>query len=276
MREGLSAILMGRDEERFLPLSLPPLRRVADEIVFVDTGSTDRTLEIAGDFGCRILHSPWARDFSTPKNLAIEAAGCAWILNVDCDEVLADDPEWRERILARCRATDRPAWIVTIDNLLADGGSVPSKAIRLFRNDPRIRFVNPVHEGVAESLYRHWPRHPPAEIGVRLIHHGYGAGLNKEKIRRNVAILRDWIDREPDTVYGRYKLGMNLRFLGMASEGLYHLEQAVALAGGDADRTSLPFLEELLAACFQGLLEAGHGERAAALRRTVEGWARGE
>ncbi|MBF0125252.1 MAG: glycosyltransferase, partial [Magnetococcales bacterium] len=53
MRNGLSVIMIGRDEEHFLPRTLPPLRRVADEIVFVDTGSSDRTLEIVTEFQCR-------------------------------------------------------------------------------------------------------------------------------------------------------------------------------------------------------------------------------
>ncbi|MBF0127110.1 MAG: hypothetical protein HQM02_07850, partial [Magnetococcales bacterium] len=130
----------------------------------------------------------------------------------------------------------------------------------------------PVHEGIAESVYRHWPDHPPREIEVRLVHHGYSAGLNQEKIRRNVAILRQWIQNEPNAVYGRYKLGMNLRFLGLASEGLYHLEQAVILADRDGDRNSLTFLEELITTCHQAFQEAGRQEKAQWLRQTVGQW----
>ncbi|MBF0417906.1 MAG: glycosyltransferase family 2 protein, partial [Magnetococcales bacterium] len=211
--DGLSVILMGRDEARFLPLSLPPLRRVADEIIFVDTGSSDRTLEIAREFGCRIFHLPWNQDFSAPKNLALDQARFRFILNVDCDEVLTDDPDFRTRILNQCHTSHAPAWIIRIDNLMADGQVHPSQALRLFRNDPRIRFCNPIHEGIADSVYRNWPHRPPEPINLVLHHHGYSAGLNKEKIRRNVQILRKWVTEDPGTVYGRYKLGMNLRFL---------------------------------------------------------------
>ncbi|MBF0427667.1 MAG: glycosyltransferase family 2 protein [Magnetococcales bacterium] len=269
---GLSAILMGRNEERFLPLSLPPLQRVADEIVFVDTGSTDRTLEIVRDFGCRILHLPWNNDFSAPKNLALSHSRFQWILNVDCDEVLVDDEGFRERILNQCLAEEEPAWIIQIDNRMVDGRIHPSKALRLFRNDPRIRFANPVHEGIADSLYRHWPHRPPREIEVRLVHHGYASGFNKQKIQRNVTILRQWITNDPDSVYGRYKLGMNLRFLGLASEGLFHLGEAIALADKDADRNSLTFLEELVATCFQAYMEAGQQDKAEQLKQIVGQW----
>ncbi|MBF0190373.1 MAG: glycosyltransferase family 2 protein [Magnetococcales bacterium] len=270
--EGLSAILMGRDEEGFLPLSLPPLARVADEIIFVDTGSSDRTLEIVRQFGCRVWHRPWDNDFSAPKNLALEHARFRWILNVDCDEVLQEDPDWRARILGQCRASNAPAWIVRIDNRMANGNILPSQALRLFRNDARIRFANPVHEGIADSIYRHWPGVPPEKIDLCLVHHGYSAGLNPEKIRRNVAILRQWVARDPGTVYGQYKLGMNLRFLGSTSEGLYHLEQAVALADRDPDRDSLTFLEELIPAAYRASLEAGLPEKAETIKRIVSAW----
>lgn len=272
VQEGLSAILMGRNEERFLLLSLPPLQRVADEIIFVDTGSKDRTLEIVGDFGCRLLHQPWQQDFSAPKNLALDAARFRWILNVDCDEVLVDDAGFRERLLGRLQQENRPAWIVQIDNLMEDGNIHSSKAMRLFANDARIRFVNPVHEGVGESVYRHWPGRPPVEIDLRLIHHGYSSGVNKEKIRRNVAILRHWVEREPETIYGRYKLGMNLRFLGLVSEGLYHLETAFALACKDADRNSLTFLEELITSCCRAYQESGEPQKVVAMQQAIAQW----
>ncbi|MEO5331964.1 MAG: glycosyltransferase, partial [Magnetococcus sp. YQC-5] len=254
------------------PMSLPPLQRVADEIVFVDTGSTDRTLEIVQDFGCRLFHYPWNQDFSAPKNLALDEACFSWILNVDCDEVLVEDAGWRERILGQCQAVNDPAWIIQIDNILQDGSVMPSKAMRLFKKDPRIRFVNPVHEGVADSVYRHWPDRPPKEIDLRLIHHGYSTGINKEKIRRNVAILRQWIAAEPHNVYGRYKLGMNLRHLGLSTEGLYHLEQAFMLADQDTDRNSLTFLEELISSCYQAYLVAGEQEKAEAMKQTIRQW----
>ncbi|NGZ07583.1 MAG: glycosyltransferase family 2 protein [Magnetococcales bacterium] len=269
---GLTAILMGRNEERYLPLSLPPLQQLADEIVFVDTGSEDRTVALAEAHGCRVLHCLWDDDFSAPKNLAITQAGYRWILNVDCDEVLVVEEGLRERILALCGTSAAPAWIVRIDNLMADGSSTPSQAMRLFRNDPRIRFVNPVHEGIADTVFRAWPDQPPEKIDLRLIHHGYSAGLNKEKIRRNVAILHKWVARDPHTIYGRYKLGMNLRFLGQERAGAEYLEQALRLADQDPDRSSLTFLVELVNTCYRIFQESGAVEQVEQLKRMVGTW----
>jgi glycosyltransferase involved in cell wall biosynthesis len=80
--------MMGRDEEGYLPKTLPPLLQVADEVIFVDTGSRDRTPEIVQDLGCQFFFQSWNDDFSGPKNFAIEQASHRWILNVDCDELL--------------------------------------------------------------------------------------------------------------------------------------------------------------------------------------------
>ncbi|MBF0215118.1 MAG: hypothetical protein HQM00_16420, partial [Magnetococcales bacterium] len=114
----------------------------------------DRTLELVQAFGCRLYHLPWDHDFSAPKNLALDHARFRWVLNVDCDEVLLDEEgSLRNRLLDHCGRSPAPAWIIRIDNLMPDGNTHPSQALRLFLNDPRIRFANPVHEGIAESVY---------------------------------------------------------------------------------------------------------------------------
>src|SRR5688500_10397342 len=79
----LSASLIVRNEERFLEACLRSLAGRADEIVVVDTGSTDRSRDIARDLGARVLDHEWADDFSAARNAAIDAARGAWILYID-------------------------------------------------------------------------------------------------------------------------------------------------------------------------------------------------
>lgn len=272
---GISVVIMGRDEEQFLALTLPPLRQVADEIIFVDTGSQDRTLALAESFGCRIFHQPWQEDFSAPKNYGIEQAQFAWIFNVDCDELLLHPEQARKTILALNETEEQnsaPGWIIQIDNLTASGESVPSKALRLFRNDARIRFNNPIHEGVADALYRHWPHTPPTALNICLRHYGYQAGVNKEKLGRNMAILRKWVQQEPENVYGCFKLGANLRHRGSGREGLFFLERAFNLLSQATDKNSYPFLENLVSTYYQSLLENGMQEKAMELRKQLGSW----
>ncbi|MBF0134959.1 MAG: glycosyltransferase [Magnetococcus sp. DMHC-1] len=274
LRDGLSAVIIGRNEENFLPRTLPPLLDVADEIIFVDTGSDDRTMDIAEEFGCKIFRQPWQDDFSVPKNFGIDRARHSWILNVDCDEALDTQPKTRDKFAEKCLgdAEGKPVFIIHIDNLLANGTVKRQDAMRLFRNDPRIRFQNPIHESVCNSVYQNWPEFRPEKLDMRLTHFGYQQDSNKEKLKRNIAILRAWMAREPDNIFGNYKLGMNLHFRGNISEGLYFLGRAFDLVCKVKDRSSYPFLKEMIPFYINELIQDGRSEDAKSARDTVLGW----
>src|SRR5438552_2548557 len=84
----LTAAMIARDEERHLPACLASLADVVDEVVLVDTGSVDRTVEIARAHGATVLHHSWSDDFSAPRNLGLDNARGRWILYIDADERL--------------------------------------------------------------------------------------------------------------------------------------------------------------------------------------------
>ncbi len=88
----LSVTIITLNEERNLPGALESVLGVADEVVVVDSGSTDRTCEIARSAGARVLARPWS-DYSEQKNFAAQQAAHDWILNLDADERLS--PELR-------------------------------------------------------------------------------------------------------------------------------------------------------------------------------------
>lgn len=88
-RPRLSAAMILKNEERRLPACLESVRGIVDEIVVVDTGSTDRTCEIAAAHGARIFHHPWQGDFSLHRNQSLDYATGDWVLIIDGDEVLS-------------------------------------------------------------------------------------------------------------------------------------------------------------------------------------------
>lgn len=271
---GLSVIIIGRDEEKHLPESLPPLLLAADEVIFVDTGSLDRTPEIVQDLGCQFFQMDWEDNFSKPKNFALDQARQAWVLNADCDEILQDPHAARTWIDDHCLSSPAPAFIVHIDNLLLDGSSTPSQAIRLFRNDSRIRYQNPVHEDVSTSIYQHWPTIPLTASTVRLQHLGYQEGHNKQKIRRNINILKKWIEKEPQNMFCCYKLGINLNYIGSSIEGLHYLERAFSLMDQSAHKGTYPFLGTLVATYHEALLTQGETAKASEVQNKVQNWQR--
>ena len=90
--KGLSQCMIVKNEEKHIRRALSWAAGIAKEQIVVDTGSTDRTVEIARSMGAKVFHFPWEDDFSSAKNYAIRQASGSWIAFLDADEYLdADD-----------------------------------------------------------------------------------------------------------------------------------------------------------------------------------------
>ncbi len=158
----LSLCMIARDEEPFLPACLESVSGVVDEIVLVDTGSTDATIRIALAFGARVERLPWADDFSAPRNLAVDRARGDWILQLDADERLAPGARQGLRAVMARPEVDLGMLLLheasRVDASLADvvSGAArvgePMRLPRLFRRLPGLRYRGLVHETVDEWL----------------------------------------------------------------------------------------------------------------------------
>uniref|UniRef100_C6E7I0 Glycosyl transferase family 2 n=1 Tax=Geobacter sp. (strain M21) TaxID=443144 RepID=C6E7I0_GEOSM len=161
-----------KDEARHLPAVLDSVRGLADELVVVDTGSSDRSCDIARIFGARLFSFPWNGSFADARNFSLSQALGEWILVLDADEVIAADDAVALKELAQRTAlptafsftTRNYTHEVTRRNWSANAGEypaeeegrgwTPSDKVRLFPNDPGIRFEGAVHELVEPSLLR--------------------------------------------------------------------------------------------------------------------------
>jgi hypothetical protein len=146
----LTAILIAYNEELDLPRALASLAGVADEIILVDSGSTDRTCEIAREFGARV-YTRQLDGLAEQKNYAASFSSNDWVLSIDCDEELS--PELRASILAWKQQTpDRngyyfPLMTNYLGGWIEHSGWYPDHKLRLYRRD-RGKFVSVLHEGV--------------------------------------------------------------------------------------------------------------------------------
>jgi tetratricopeptide (TPR) repeat protein len=223
---GLSAALIVRDESRFIEGCLESLVGRVDEIVLVDTGSRDDTVEKARRFPVALYHFAWCDDFAAARNFALEKATQDWILYIDADErfqvptpamlrdVLADDRKvgWRLRFRPRLDWT-------------------PYAELRLFRNDPRIRFRGAIHERMHEGIEAVM-RADGLEIGdcdIALQHVGYEDDQSR-KNPRNIPLLRDRLQRDPDHLYSLWHLGQCLHLAGDDDGALAAWSQGMAVA----------------------------------------------
>ncbi|MDA8358198.1 MAG: glycosyltransferase [Actinomycetota bacterium] len=222
----LSAALIVRDESDVLADCLDSIRDVVDEIVVVDTGSVDESIEIARSFGARVLHHSWRDDFAESRNIALDAALGEWILYIDADERLSRGSRADvERLLMNAQEV---AFRVL---LRPDLQSTPYLEYRLWRSDPRIRFQGKIHEKVTPAIAEVAvaDRRPITDCDLLLTHVGY-EGDQDYKHRRNLPLLRAQLEREPDNLFNQHHLSRVLRGLGENEEAARVLEGAVELA----------------------------------------------
>ncbi|MHC5064990.1 MAG: tetratricopeptide repeat-containing glycosyltransferase family 2 protein [Planctomycetota bacterium] len=263
----ISLCMITRDEEDFLPACLERVAGCVDEIVIVDTGSTDRTVEIAESFGAMVIHREWDDDFSSPRNAGIEAATGDWILVLDADELVDVNSIEELRRLVRDPAVS--GYHLTIENQFEAGKSQGVLLIRLFRRLPGVRYCNRMHEQVAPSLL---------EVGgqqglrlalstIKILHLGYAEEVvdSRQKNERNERLFKLQLQDDPEDPYSLYKYGDFLRRIpGRANESVAVLEKTFELI---VDRSpgcprGLPFASEVAALCALEHAKAGDYERA--------------
>jgi glycosyltransferase involved in cell wall biosynthesis len=187
----ISLVMIVRDEEEMLPRTLEAIKPAVDEIIIVDTGSTDSTIEIAKSFGATVIEREWTGSFSEARNASLEAATGDWFMYLDADEVLVSEDVEKLRSLAG--QTWREAFFLHETNFTGDEGngvSVVHSALRLFRNRPNYRFTGRLHEQIAYHLPAYLPERI-AQSPVRVNHYGYLGVVreSKDKARRNLELL---------------------------------------------------------------------------------------
>jgi GT2 family glycosyltransferase len=178
----LSASLIVRDEEAIIAECLDALRDLADEIVVYDTGSTDRTREIAREHGARVIEGYWNDHFADARNRSLAHCRGQWVLWVDADEVATGDFAAVRAHLAA--ATDQVAFLVTIQNLTETGhDSFPAR--RLFRGGDS-GYAGRLHEQVVDRVTGN-NLVCVDTVGLTLVHHGYtlASVAGKGKVERN-------------------------------------------------------------------------------------------
>lgn len=153
MTPRLSAIVITRNEERDLPACLESLRGVADEIVLVDSGSTDRTRDIAASFGARVFERAFA-GFGPQKQFALEQATGTWVINLDADERLSPGLGREIRAVIERSVDDGPSGyelpfhVYFLGKRLRFGGCFREQHLRLFRRTHARYAGREVHEGI--------------------------------------------------------------------------------------------------------------------------------
>ena len=246
-RPRLSVGLIVRNEEAFLGGCLASVREVADQIVVVDTGSTDRTVEIARSYGAEVYEFTWCDDFSAARNAVLEHVRGDWVLMLDADEELTE--EGRRELAAALEQPEVMAWRLPMVDVGHEDEGV-SYVPRLFRNAPGLFYVGRVHEQVFSSVEvrrREWGLE--CRIGkVLLRHHGYRPEVirDRNKIERNLRLLEQAVEELPGEPHLLMNLGLELVRSGREAEGLERYREAFEAMSRKPAAEVVPELRETL------------------------------
>jgi tetratricopeptide (TPR) repeat protein len=204
--QSLSVCMIVRNESRNLPESIGSVKKIADEVIVVDTGSTDDSPEVARSLGARVVSREWHDDFAEARNASISEAKGDWILCLDADETVPADSA--DMILA-AMSGDADAYFVKIESRVDStaGRTFVNFFPRLFRNMEGVGFQGRVHEQIYPALERIGATVRPSEIVLK--HKGYALSDTgrREKAERNARLLRKEVERAPDDALAWFHLG---------------------------------------------------------------------
>jgi tetratricopeptide (TPR) repeat protein len=221
-----------KDEAIALPKCLQSAKKLVDEIVVLDTGSTDRTPQIAQQYGAKVYDFPWCDDFSAARNEALKYVTGDWVLVLDADETL--EPS----IIPQIKEVIHGEEYLLINLVRHEVGALQSPysmVSRLFRNHPDIRFSRPYHALVDDSVIDILRQEPGWEIGylqgVAIQHQGYQQGVisQKDKTTKALAAMSDYLASNPQDPYVYSKLGALYAETGKVEEGIELLKKGLAL-----------------------------------------------
>lgn len=221
MSATISLCMIVRDEEEMLGPCLDAVQGIADELVIVDTGSSDGTRRVAARYTDRVVPFVWRDDFAAARNFSFSLAQGDYILWLDADDRIGEED--RKKLLALKAELGPAVSGVVLPYCLAEDAAghplVADRRLRLVRRESDCRWTGRVHESLE------FPREGEILVSDAMVRHSRPEGHN----RRNLRILRRWIAEEPGVSGRRLFWYANLCYerekYGLAAQGYRKLLQ---------------------------------------------------
>ncbi len=207
-----------KNEEKVIERCLGSIKNLVDEIVIVDTGSTDGTLEILKKIeDIHVFSFGWCEDFSMARNYSIEKTTGDYVLVLDADEYLAYG---KREVLENIMNKQQIGRILIESKYLKEDNILSSKSY-VSRFFPRnVRYSGAIHEQLVSNL-------PRVKANFKLKHDGY---LNADKSKRNIPLLIAEVKKKPRDAYYLFQLGKELRISERYKEAYHFLVRSYAEA----------------------------------------------
>ncbi|WP_415944924.1 glycosyltransferase [Selenomonas montiformis] len=219
-----------RNEAAQLRRSLQSIQGQVDEILVVDTGSSDDSVKAAEEYHARILRYPWQADFSKARNFALEHLQGDWVVFLDADEYVSPETASHLRGIIEAQPAEVDLLLVRRRDVREDGSEMLSLYVpRIFRIRPELRYEGRIHEELRQNGQTIRGIAAVPQQDLLLIHTGYAGVLGREKAERNLRMLlaEEAQSAHPERLYG---------YLAEACDGVGDRARAMDYARRDIAR----------------------------------------
>lgn len=231
----LSLCMIVRDNEDTIRPCLESIKPFVDEMIVVDTGSTDRTPDICRELGARVEHFPWCDDFSAARNESLKYARGTWIFWMDSDDTIGPDCGRELRTLTQTKHADEVLGFVMqvhCPGRNAEGAEEVTVVdhVKLFRNRCNLRFEHRIHEQILPAIHRAGGRVEWTDLFV--VHSGADRSPQGErrKLERDLRILNRELLEKPNHPFVLFNLGMTHAHAKQFEEAISYLTQCVKVS----------------------------------------------
>jgi len=225
----LTLCMIVKNEEAMLGDCLRSIDNIADQIVIVDTGSSDKTLEIAAKYDSEIFHFPWTGNFAEARNESIKYATSNWILWLDADERLNPTSIKELQKIIDKKPNQPEIYKINIRNYQKGDYHYISDAHRLFSNNFGIEFSGRIHEQISPSCNNNGGKE--FATNIEILHYGYNLDEEgqRKKNARNRKLLEKMVAEQPDYAYGFYTLAQNYAMDKLHEKAVENFQKALQL-----------------------------------------------
>ncbi|CEO12725.1 glycosyl transferase family protein [[Clostridium] sordellii] len=223
----LSVCMIVRNEEKNIERCLISIKDIADEIIIVDTGSTDKTTEICKKFNVKLINHKWNDDFSEARNISLDYATKDYILFLDADEEISKEDRTKLKALLNKDSLEE-GYFLKLSNVIKGNEVGDYTVFRLFKNNPKYRFKGKIHEQVATTIQELNGKKCIGTLNIKIIHYGYDPNTTniESKYKRNINILNNYKEEEKDTYY-YYVLGNEYSRIEDFKDSIISYEKAI-------------------------------------------------